>query len=69
MATEQDHESVAELSSETRTFSRMIAGLVDDAEAIGWHNREACAIKENDQKDEFKHFGMDPNFLLRRKKE
>lgn len=76
MATEQYHEPAAELSSETRTFARMITGLVEEAEAIGWYeqrislekDKEARAIMENAQKEEFKHFGMDLEFLLRRKK-
>ncbi|MBI5131523.1 MAG: hypothetical protein HZA66_18960 [Rhodopseudomonas palustris] len=75
MATEQYHEPAAELSSETRTFARMITGLVEEAEAIGWYEQrislendnEARAIMENAQKEEFKHFGMDLEFLLRRK--
>lgn len=75
MATEQYHEPAAELSSETRTFARMITGLVEEAEAIGWYeqrisleqDKEARAIMENAQKEEFKHFGMDLEFLLRRK--
>jgi uncharacterized protein len=77
MATAQYHEPAAELSSETRTFARMITGLVEEAEAIGWYeqrishekDREARAIMENAQKEEFKHFGMDLEFLLRRKTE
>ncbi len=77
MATEQYHEPAAELSSETRTFARMITGLVEEAEAIGWYeqrislekDKEARAIMKNAQKEEFKHFGMDLEFLLRRKKE
>ena len=77
MATEQYHEPAAELSSETRTFARMIIGLVEEAEAIGWYQQrnslekdgEARAIMENAQKEEFKHFGMYLEFLLRRKKE
>ena len=76
MATEEYHEPAAELSSETRTFARMITGLVEEAEAIGYEQRislekdkEARAIMENAQKEEFKHFGMDLEFLLRRKKE
>lgn len=75
MATQQYHEPAAELSSETRTFARMITGLVEEAEAIGWYEQrislekdnEARAIMENAQKEEFKHFGMDLEFLLRRK--
>ncbi|WP_371425706.1 hypothetical protein [Tardiphaga sp.] len=75
MATQQYHEPAAELSPKTHTFARMITGLVEEAEAIGWYeqrisleqDKEARAIMENAQKEEFKHFGMDLEFLLRRK--
>jgi hypothetical protein len=77
MATEQYHEPAAELSSEIRTFARMITSLTEEAQAIGWYeqrisldkDKQARAIMENAQKEEFKHFGMDLEFLLRRKKE
>ena len=75
MAFEQYHEPAAELSAETRTFARMIASLTEEAEAIGWYEQrialepdgQAKAIMENAQAEEFKHFGMDLEFLLRRK--
>jgi hypothetical protein len=75
MATEQYHEPAAELSQETRTFARMLQSLVEEAEAIGWYeqrmslekDKEAKAIMENAQKEEFKHFSMDLEFLLRKK--
>src|SRR3954462_7822948 len=77
MGFEQYHEPAGELSAKTRTFARMIASLIDEAEAIGWYeqrlslekDREARAIMRNAQKEEFKHFGMDLEFLLRRKPE
>jgi uncharacterized protein len=77
MATEQYHEPAAELSSEIRTFARMITSLTEEAEAIGWYeqrislekDKQARAIMQNAQKEEFKHFGMDLEFLLRQKKE
>ncbi|MFL5480208.1 MAG: hypothetical protein ACJ79X_14420, partial [Gemmatimonadaceae bacterium] len=70
----QYHEPASELSAETRTFARMIASLIEEAEAIGWYqqrlavekNKEARAIMRNAQHEEFKHFGMDLEFLLRR---
>jgi hypothetical protein len=73
MPTEQYHEPVGELSQETRTFARMITSLIEEAEAIGWYeqrislekDRTAKAIMENAQKEEFKHFSMDLEFLLR----
>ena len=74
MGFEQYHEPAAELSAETRTFARMIASLTEEAEAIGWYDQrialepdgEARAIMKNAQQEEFKHFGMDLEFLLRR---
>jgi len=73
----QYHEPANELSEKTRTFARMIASLTEEAEAINWYeqrisvekDREAKAIMQNAQKEEFKHFGMDLEFLLRRKKQ
>jgi hypothetical protein len=73
MGFEQYHEPASELSAETRTFARMIASLTEEAEAIGWYqqrislepNADARAIMENAQLEEFKHFGMDLEFLIR----
>ncbi len=75
MSFDQYHEPVEELSQETRTFARMVMGLIEEAEAIDWYeqrmsvekNKDAKAIMENAQKEEFKHFGMDLEFLLRQK--
>jgi uncharacterized protein len=74
MPTEQYHEPPDELSEQTRTFARMITSLTEEAEAIGWYAQrislekdpEARAIMQNAQQEEFKHFGMDLEFLLRR---
>lgn len=76
MGFDQYHEPPEELSQEARTFARMIASLIEEAEAIGWYAQrmaveeddEARAIMANAQKEEFKHFGMDLEFLLRRNK-
>lgn len=75
MPTEQYHEPASELSNETRTFARMITGLIEEADAINWYeqrisvekNKDAKAIMINAQKEEFKHFSMDLEFLLRQK--
>ena len=75
MPTDQYHEPADELSQETRTFVRMITSLQEEAEAIGWYeqrislekDKQAKAIMENAQQEEFKHFGMDLEFLLRKK--
>jgi len=74
MGFEQYHEPAGELSAKTRTFARMITSLIEEAEAIGWYqqrislekDKEALAIMRNAQQEEFKHFGMDLEFLLRR---
>ena len=74
MGFDQYHEPPEELSAETRTFARIITSLTEEAEAISWYQQriaiepeqEARAIMENAQSEEFKHFGMDLEFLLRR---
>lgn len=73
MPFDQYHEPPNELPAKTRTFARMIASLIEEAEAIGWYeqrmavekDRQAKAIMKNAQKEEFKHFGMNLEFLLR----
>jgi hypothetical protein len=75
MSFDQYHEPANELSDETRTFARMIVSLTEEAEAINWYeqrisvekNKDAKAIMQNAQHEEFKHFGMDLEFLLRQK--
>ena len=75
MSFDQYHEPPEELSAETRTFARMITSLIEEAEAIGWYeqrlslekDRQARAIMKNAQHEEMKHFGMDLEFLLRKK--
>ncbi len=75
MGFDQYHEPPAELSQETRTFARMILSVIEEAQAIDWYEQrmsveqdaEAKAIMHNAQKEEFKHFAMDLEFLLRRK--
>lgn len=74
MATDQYHEPPGELSEQTRSYARIITSLIEEAEAIGWYTQrlsvekdpEAKAIMENALNEEFKHFGMDLEFLLRR---
>ena len=74
MGFEQYHAPAAELNAETRTFARMLTSLTEEAEAIGWYEQrislepdaQARAIMENAQQEEFKHFGMDLEFLIRR---
>lgn len=75
MGADQYHEPSSELTQETRTFVRMITSLIEEAEAISWYeqrisvekNEDAKEIMLNAQQEEFKHFGMDLEFLLRQK--
>jgi len=75
MPTDQYHEPAGELSPEIRTFARVAASLQEQAEAIGWYeqrlsvesDREAKAVMEEAQEEEFKHFAMALEFLSRRK--
>ena len=74
MGSDQYHEPPDELPEETRTFARLCTSLTEEAEAIGWYeqrlaleaDREAAAIMRDAQGEEFKHFCMDLEFLLRR---
>ena len=74
MGFDQYHEPPDELPAETRTFARLCASLTEEAEAIGWYEQriaiekdpEALAIMRDAQGEEFKHFSMDLEFLLRR---
>lgn len=75
MGFDQYHEPPQDLPDKVRTFARMMASLIEEAEAINWYeqrlavekDRQARAIMENAQKEEFKHFGMDLEFLIRHK--
>ena len=75
MPFEQYHEPANELSQETRTFARVIVSLGEETDAINWYEQrisierdeQARAIMANAQEEEFKHFGMDLEFLLRQK--
>ena len=74
MGFDQYHEPAAELPAQTRTFARLCASLTEEAEAIGWYEQrlaveadtDAQAIMRDAQGEEFKHFAMDLEFLLRR---
>ena len=73
MGFDQYHEPPEELPARTRTFARLCASLTEEAEAIGWYEQrlaveqdpEALAVMRNAQTEEFKHFAMDLEFLLR----
>jgi hypothetical protein len=74
MGFDQYHEPPGELPASTRTFARICASLTEEAEAIGWYeqrmsvetDRSATAIMRDAQGEEFKHFAMNLEFLLRR---
>jgi hypothetical protein len=74
MGFDQYHEPPDELPPATRTFARLCASLTEEAEAIGWYEQrlavekdpEALAVMRDAQGEEFKHFAMDLEFLLRR---
>jgi hypothetical protein len=74
MGFDQYHEPPDELPPATRTFARLCASLTEEAEAIGWYEQrlavetdpEAKAVMSDAQGEEFKHFAMDLELLLRR---
>ena len=74
MSADQYHEPPNELPEETRTFARMCASLSEEAEAIGWYEQRiavekddtARAIMRDSLAEEYKHFSMELEFLLRR---
>jgi hypothetical protein len=74
MGFDQYHEPPDELPPQTRSFARMCASLTEEAEAIGWYEQrlavepdpEARAVMRDAQGEEFKHFSMDLEYLLRR---
>jgi hypothetical protein len=74
MGTDQYHEPPEELPEETRTFARLCTSLTEEAEAIGWYEQrlaverdpEAAAVMSDAVGEEYKHFSMDLEFLLRR---
>jgi hypothetical protein len=74
MGFDQYHEPPDELPAATRTFARLCASLTEEAEAIGWYEQriaverdpDALAIMRDAQGEEFKHFSMDLEALLRR---
>ena len=74
MGFDQYHEPPEELPAETRTFARLCASLTEEAEAIGWYeqrlaiepNPVARSVMQNAVGEEYKHFSMDLEFLLRR---
>jgi hypothetical protein len=74
MGFDQYHEPPDELPQSTRTFARLCASLTEEAEAIGWYEQRIAVepdpvardIMSDAQGEEFKHFSMNLEFLLRR---
>ncbi len=74
MGFDQYHEPPDELPQATRTFARLCASLTEEAEAIGWYEQrlaletdpQAAAVMRDAIGEEYKHFSMDLEFLLRR---
>lgn len=74
MGFDQYHEPADELPAATRTFARICASLTEEAEAINWYQQrlaietdpDALAVMRDAQGEEFKHFSMDLELLLRR---
>jgi uncharacterized protein len=74
MGFDQYHEPPDELPEQTRTFARLCASLTEEAEAIGWYEQrlaierdpEAREVMSDAVGEEYKHFSMDLEFLLRR---
>jgi len=75
MPTDQYHEPPNELSAEVRTFARMCASITEESEAIGWYEQRISVEQDQVAKDimldsleeEYKHFSMELEFLLRKK--
>jgi hypothetical protein len=75
MPTDQYHEPPDELSPQTRTFARMCASLSEEAEAIGWYEQRLSVEPDESARnimldslgEEYKHFSMELEFLLRAK--
>jgi uncharacterized protein len=74
MGFDQYHEPPDELPEQTRTFARLCASLTEEAEAIGWYEQRLAIEQDDEAKsvmadavgEEYKHFSMDLEFLLRR---
>jgi hypothetical protein len=77
MGTEQYHEPPDELPQDARTIARILTSLTEEAEAIGWYEQrlaverdpEAIAVMRDAIHEEYKHFSMGFEFLLRRRPE
>jgi uncharacterized protein len=74
MGFDQYHEPPEELPDDIRTVVRVIQSMIEEAEAIDWYvqrlavekDEEARLVMSHAQKEEFIHFAIDLEFLLRR---
>jgi hypothetical protein len=77
MGFDQYHEPPEELGPETRTIARVFASLTEEAEAINWYEQRLAIEQDAEARDviadarheEYKHFAMDLELLLRRRPE
>jgi hypothetical protein len=77
MGFDQYHEPPDELPQETRTMARMFASVIEEAEAISWYDQRlaieknplAVAVIKDAMHEEYKHFSMAVEFLLRQRPE
>ncbi len=74
MSFDQYHEPAEEMKPETRDFARIIASLTEEAEAISWYEQRIAASKDKEVKaimrhsmeEEFEHFAIALEWLIRR---
>jgi hypothetical protein len=77
MGFDQYHEPPDDLPQETRTMARMFASVIEEAEAISWYDQRlaiekdplAVAVIQDAMHEEYKHFSMAVEFLLRQRPE
>lgn len=55
MANEGYHESIEELSAETRDMHRAIVSLMEELEAVDWYNQRVDACKDPELRAILKH--------------
>ena len=74
MPTDQYHEPPEQMDDETRDFARIVTSLIEEADAINWYQQriaatksdEVAAIMRHAQEEEFEHFAIDLEWLIRR---
>ncbi len=74
MSFDQYHEPPEEMDENTRDFARIITSLTEEAEAISWYEQRIAASKDKEVKaimrhsmeEEFEHFAIALEWLIRR---